>query len=62
MKSLMRQEPLEIFCLENLPQPIDPVRFFPTKTELHQGQAFDKDNPYELYSVKPILSNIAVII
>ena len=58
----MREDPKEIFQVQNLTPKIDPVQLYPTKVELHQGQAFGKNNPYKLYSVKPVFSNFAVIL
>ena len=62
IKNMMRHGPTGIFRVANLPPKIDPVQFYPSKVELHKEQAFGKNNPCKSYSVKPVVSNIAVVL
>ena len=58
----MRHKPTGIFRVADLPPKIDPMQFYPSKAQLHKEQAFGKNNPYKLYFVKPVVSNIAVLL
>ena len=62
IKDIMCHESTRIFRVADLPPEIDPAQFFPSKVQLHKDQAFGKNNPYKSYSVKPVVSNIAVIL
>ena len=58
----MHKDPMELFRVADLPTNIDPAQFYPSKAKLHQEQSFCKHNPYKLYSVAPVVSNIAVVL
>ena len=62
IKDMMCHKPTGIFGVADLPLKIDPAQFFPTKVQLHKDKAIGKNYPYKLYSVKPVVSNIAVIL
>ena len=58
----MRPKPTGIFRVTDLPPKLDPEQLFSLKVQLHKDQAFGKNNPYKLYSIKSVVSNIAVIL
>ena len=58
----MQHKPTAILRVTNLPMKIDQAQFYPSSVELHKEQALGKKNPYRSYSVKPVVSNIAVLL
>ncbi len=62
VKEQMDKFPEDIFRVSDLPPEVDPNKFYPTATELHQQRAFGKNNCLKLYNVTPNLANIAVIL
>ena len=62
LKDRVQDDAPELYCIQNLPAEFNPRDFFPSKVELHLQQTFGKNNELKLYSVLPILSQIAVIV
>ena len=62
IKDMMRKDPTELFQVADLLPKFDPVQFYPLKAQLHKEQSFGKLNPYKLYSVVPVVLDIAVVL
>ena len=62
MKKIVADKAPEIFQVQTIPTPFEPSQFYPTKIELHSQQAFGKNNLSKLYTVVPIMTQIAVIL
>lgn len=61
MKNNIKKDAAAIFSIKNLPQPINPAQF-PTKVESRSQQVFGKNHPLKLYTVLPLLTQVAVIV
>ena len=61
-KDRVRKDVREIYGLRKLPAQQNPRDFYPSKVEFHSQQSFGKNNPLKLYTVLPVVSQIAVIV
>ena len=62
LKDNVEDKAQEIYCVNNLLTKFDPKQFFLIKVELHSQQAFGKNNLLKLYTVLPVLTQLAIIV
>ena len=62
MRDKVKAKAQEIFQVRNLSEKFEPTRFYLTKVESHSQQACGKITLSKLYTVVPVMTQIAVIL
>ena len=57
----MKADAPELFRVQNFPTKFEPTQSYPSNVEIHSQQAFGKNNSSKLYTIVPVLTQIAVI-